>query len=47
MSTDEPESEPARFEERNGKWVVIYRGTVVGRHTAKYRAKEQADSLNR
>ena len=29
-----------------GYWVVIYAGTVVGRHTAQYRAREQADELN-
>lgn len=30
----------------NGKWVVRYCGTVVGRHTAKYKAQAQADKLN-
>jgi hypothetical protein len=36
----------ATIEHRNGKWVVLYAGAVVGRHTAKYKAKQQADTLN-
>lgn len=37
----------AHIEQRdNGYWVVIYGGTVVGRHAAQYRAREQADGLN-
>jgi hypothetical protein len=37
----------AHIEQRAaGYWVVIYGGTVVGRHTAQFRAREQADDLN-
>ena len=37
----------ARVERRDsGQWVVIYGGTVVGRHVAQYKAREQADALN-
>lgn len=37
----------AYIEQRDaGYWVVIYNGTVVGRHTAQYRAREQAEALN-
>lgn len=37
----------ARIEQRDaGYWVVIYGGTVVGRHVAKYKAQRQADDLN-
>lgn len=40
-------SNTARIERRDsGQWVVIYGGTVVGRHTAQYKAREQADYLN-
>jgi hypothetical protein len=39
---------PASVQRRdNGQWVVMYRGTVVGRHRAKFRALAQAESLNR
>jgi hypothetical protein len=44
MERDEP---LAKVEQRdNGKWVVVYRGTVVGRYTAKYKAVEHAQLLN-
>ena len=37
------------IEERSGKWLVIVDGpngrAVVGRHTAKFRAREQRDRL--
>jgi hypothetical protein len=37
----------AYIEQRdNGRWYVIYGGTVVGQHTAQYKAREQADALN-
>lgn len=37
----------AHVEQRDsGRWVVIYGGTVVGRHTAQFKAREQADALN-
>lgn len=37
----------ATMELRDTGWVVIYGGTVVGRHRAKYKAREQVDQLNR
>lgn len=37
---------PADIELRNGKWVVRYKTAVVGRHTAKFKAREQANLLN-
>ena len=36
----------AEIEQRGGRWVVLYAGAVVGRHTAKFRAVEQAARLN-
>jgi hypothetical protein len=45
--TTTPRVNTARVERRDsGQWVVIYGGTVVGRHQAQYRAREQADALN-
>ena len=46
----EPAPSAVTIEERGGRWCVIVahpNGTsaVVGRHTAKYRAKEQAERL--
>jgi hypothetical protein len=46
MAETPPEPPVATIELRNGRWVVLYSGTVVGRHTAKYKAKAQAESLN-
>lgn len=43
-STAEPNR--AHVERRETCWAVVYGGTVVGRHTAQYRAREQADALN-
>lgn len=46
-ATNPTPDQPARTELRdNGLWHVIYSGTVVGRHRAKYRALEQAAALN-
>jgi len=45
--TQGPAVPRAYVEQRdNGLWHVVYNGTVVGRHRAQYKAREQADDLN-
>lgn len=47
-TTTNDDAQLATLELRDaGYWAVVYRGTVVGRHTAKYRALAQAEELNR
>jgi len=36
----------ATVERRGGRWIVVMHDAIVGRHSAKFRAIEQATRLN-